>query len=40
LVFLVPPRWIVKSTAGKISRVETRARVVERWDELMRRGDE
>ncbi len=27
-VFVVPPKWIVKSTAGKISRVETRARIV------------
>jgi acyl-CoA synthetase (AMP-forming)/AMP-acid ligase II len=33
-VFVVPPRWIVKSTAGKISRAETRARVLERWREL------
>jgi acyl-CoA synthetase (AMP-forming)/AMP-acid ligase II len=33
-IFIVPPRWIVKSTAGKISRSETRARVLERWAEL------
>ena len=33
-VFVVPQRWIVKSTAGKISRAETRARVCERWDQL------
>jgi fatty-acyl-CoA synthase len=33
-VLLVPPKWIVKSTAGKISRTETRARVMARWDEL------
>jgi acyl-CoA synthetase (AMP-forming)/AMP-acid ligase II len=33
-VFVVPPRWIVKSTAGKISRAETRARVLERWSSL------
>jgi fatty-acyl-CoA synthase len=33
-VFLVPPKWIVKSTAGKISRSETRARMLERWAEL------
>ena len=36
-VFIVPPRWIVKSTAGKISRVETRARVLERWTQLTER---
>jgi acyl-CoA synthetase (AMP-forming)/AMP-acid ligase II len=36
-VFLVPPKWIVKSTAGKISRSETRARVLERWAELTRK---
>ncbi len=35
--FIVPPRWIVKSTAGKISRSETRARVLERWDALTKR---
>lgn len=33
-VFVVPPKWIVKSTAGKISRIETRARVLERWEAL------
>jgi fatty-acyl-CoA synthase len=33
-IFIVSPRWIVKSTAGKISRTETRARVLERWAEL------
>lgn len=33
-VFVVPPRWIVKSTAGKISRTETRKRVLERWDSI------
>jgi acyl-CoA synthetase (AMP-forming)/AMP-acid ligase II len=33
-VFVVPPKWIVKSTAGKISRIETRQRVLERWGEL------
>ncbi len=35
-VFIVPPRWIVKSTAGKISRRETAARVRERRDALER----
>ena len=34
LVVLVPPRWIVKSTAGKISRGETKARLVANWHQL------
>jgi fatty-acyl-CoA synthase len=34
-VFVVPPKWIVKSTAGKISRVETKDRVLARWDDLI-----
>ncbi|MEP7126944.1 MAG: AMP-binding protein [Byssovorax sp.] len=33
-VFLVPPQWVVKSTAGKVARADTRARLLERWDEL------
>lgn len=33
-VFVVPQRWIVKSTAGKISRSETRERVLKRWESL------
>lgn len=37
-VFLVPPKWIVKSTAGKTSRVETRARLISSWGELNRDG--
>ncbi len=37
-VLLVPPKWVVKSTAGKISRSETRARVLARWDELIGQG--
>jgi len=34
-VFVVPPQWIVKSTAGKPARAETRARLLTRWDELV-----
>jgi acyl-CoA synthetase (AMP-forming)/AMP-acid ligase II len=34
-VFVVPPKWIVKSTAGKISRSETRDRVLDRWNDLV-----
>lgn len=33
-VFLVPPRWVVKSTAGKVARADTKARVLERWDDI------
>jgi fatty-acyl-CoA synthase len=33
-VFLVPPQWVVKSTAGKIARADTKARLLERWNEL------
>jgi acyl-CoA synthetase (AMP-forming)/AMP-acid ligase II len=33
-VFIVPPQWVVKSTAGKVARADTRARLLERWDEL------
>jgi fatty-acyl-CoA synthase len=33
-VFIVPPQWVVKSTAGKIARPDTKARLLERWDEL------
>lgn len=36
-VFVVPPRWIVKSTAGKIARRETRERVLEQWERLTAR---
>ncbi|MGC4116422.1 MAG: AMP-binding protein [Myxococcales bacterium] len=36
-VFVVPPKWIVKSTAGKVSRVETRLRVLQRLDQLLGR---
>ncbi len=32
--FIVEPKWIVKSTAGKISRIETRQRLLERWKQL------
>ncbi len=34
VVLLVPPQWIVKSTAGKISRIETKARVLANWSAL------
>lgn len=34
-VFIVPPKWIVKSTAGKPSRSETRARLLARQGGLM-----
>jgi len=37
-VFLVPPHWIVKSTAGKISRSETRARLLDHWQQLTKDG--
>jgi acyl-CoA synthetase (AMP-forming)/AMP-acid ligase II len=33
-VVVVPPKWIVKSTAGKISRPETRAKLLARWNEV------
>ena len=33
-VFLVPPSWVVKSTAGKVARADTKARVLERWDDI------
>ncbi len=33
-VFIVPPQWVVKSTAGKIARADTKARLLERWNEL------
>jgi acyl-CoA synthetase (AMP-forming)/AMP-acid ligase II len=33
-VFLVPPQWVVKSTAGKVARADTKARVLERWDDI------
>jgi len=33
-VFIVPPKWIVKSTAGKISRGDTRSRVLQQWHKL------
>jgi acyl-CoA synthetase (AMP-forming)/AMP-acid ligase II len=36
-MLVVPPRWIVKSTAGKISRTETKARVLASWDALIAR---
>ena len=35
-VRVVPERWIVKSTAGKISRKETRVRFLEERAELVR----
>lgn len=35
-VFVVPGRWIVKSTAGKISRSETRRRFVQERENLVR----
>jgi acyl-CoA synthetase (AMP-forming)/AMP-acid ligase II len=34
-VFLVPPHWVVKSTAGKVARPDTLVRVLERWDDLV-----
>ena len=34
-VFVVPERWIVKSTAGKISRRETRVRFLEERQNLV-----
>jgi fatty-acyl-CoA synthase len=34
-VFVVPPQWIVKSTAGKPARAETKARLLARWDDLL-----
>jgi len=33
-VLIVPPKWIVKSTAGKTSRVETKARVLMHFSDL------
>jgi len=38
-VLLVPPKWIVKSTAGKISRSETRARILERFSNVIGGGE-
>lgn len=35
-VFAVPERWIVKSTAGKISRRETQVRFLQEKDNLVR----
>jgi hypothetical protein len=35
-VFTVPERWIVKSTAGKISRRETRVRFLQEKENLLR----
>jgi acyl-CoA synthetase (AMP-forming)/AMP-acid ligase II len=35
-VFVVPERWIVKSTAGKISRIETRVRFLKEKENLVR----
>jgi acyl-CoA synthetase (AMP-forming)/AMP-acid ligase II len=35
-VFVVPERWIVKSTAGKISRRETRVRFLQEKENLVR----
>lgn len=32
--FIVEPKWIVKSTAGKISRIETKQRLLARWQQL------
>jgi hypothetical protein len=34
IVALVPPRWIVKSTAGKLARSATRRRFLEAHPEL------
>ena len=33
-VFIVPPNWIVKSTAGKLARGETKERVIAAWHDL------
>jgi acyl-CoA synthetase (AMP-forming)/AMP-acid ligase II len=33
-VFVLPKQWVVKSTAGKVSRTETKARLLARWNEL------
>src|SRR5262249_27183428 len=35
-VFAVPERWIIKSTAGKISRSETRMRFLQEKENLLR----
>jgi len=34
-VFAVPERWIIKSTAGKISRRETHIRFLHEWESLL-----